>query len=256
MKVVIIGSGNVAHVLCALIQKAGHQITQIISRNIDHAKELAAKYDAKSGKLLDESFADADIYIIAVTDAALESGEKIKGLQNKLIVHTAGSVSINILKTCSPTYGVLYPLQTLSKATAHIPVIPFLIEGNNKDTLEKIREFASSLSDKVIESTDDERLRYHLGAVFAGNFTNHLYAVAEAFCKKEKISFENLFPLINEVSIKVNNFPPQEVQTGPAIREDIVTLNRHLQTLSSHPDLKYLYLKLSESILKLHEKNK
>ena len=147
-------------------------------------------------------------------------------------------------------------MQTLSKATAHIPVIPFLIEGNNKDTLEKIREFASSLSDKVIESTDDERLRYHLGAVFAGNFTNHLYAVAEAFCKKEKISFENLFPLINEVSIKVNNFPPQEVQTGPAIREDIVTLNRHLQTLSSHPDLKYLYLKLSESILKLHEKNK
>ena len=256
MKVVIVGSGNVAHVLCVLIQKAGHQIIQILSRNINHARELAEKYDAQSGTLLDEKFADADIYIIAVTDAALESSEKLKGLKNKFIVHTAGSVSINILKTCSPTYGVLYPLQTLSKETGHIPVIPFLIEGNNRETLEKIREFASSLSDKVIDSTDDERLRYHVGAVFAGNFTNHLYAMTEAFCKKENINFKNLFPLINEVTNKVNNFPPQEVQTGPAIREDIVTLNRHLQTLAPHHDLKYIYLKLSESILKLHEKNK
>ena len=105
MKVVIIGSGNVAHVLCALIQKAGHQITQIISRNIDHAKELAAKYDAQSGKLLDENFADADIYIIAVTDAALESGEMIKGLQNKLIVHTAGSVSKEVLKITALSFA-------------------------------------------------------------------------------------------------------------------------------------------------------
>ncbi len=256
MKVVIVGSGNVAHVLCALIQKAGHQITQVISRNIDHAKELAAKYDAQSGTLLDEKFADADIYIIAVTDAALESSEKLKGLKNKFNVHTAGSVSINVLKNCSPTYGVLYPLQTLSKETEHIPDIPFLIEGNNKETLEKIREFANSLSNNVIDSTDEERLRYHVAAVFAGNFTNHLYAIAEAFCKKEKISFKNLFPLMNEVTNKANNFSPREVQTGPAIREDIVTLNRHLQTLGPHPDLKYIYLKLSESILKLHEKNR
>ncbi len=256
MKVVIVGSGNVAHVLSAIIQRAGHQIIQIVSRNIEHAKELAAKYDAQPGNLMDEKFAEADIYIIAVTDAALESSEKLKGLKNKFIVHTAGSVSINVLKNCSSTYGVLYPLQTLSKETEHIPDIPFLIEGNTKETLEKIREFATSLSDKVIESTDDERLRYHIGAVFAGNFTNHLYAMAEAFCKKEKISFKNLLPLMNEVANKVNNSSPQEVQTGPAIREDIVTLNRHLQTLAPHPDLKYIYLKISESILKLHEKNK
>ncbi len=256
MKVVIIGSGNVAHVLCAVIKRAEHQITQIISRNIDHANELATKYDAKAGLITDETFADADIYIIAVTDAALESSEKLKGLKNKFIAHTAGSISINILKNCSPTYGVLYPLQSLSKEKDHIPDIPFLIEGNNKETLKKIRAFAESLSDKVIDSTDEERLRYHVAAVFAGNFTNHLYAMAETFCAKEKINFKNLWPLINEVANKANNFSPQEVQTGPAIREDIVTLNRHLQTLAPHADLKYIYLKISESILKLHDKNK
>ncbi|MEO6636847.1 MAG: Rossmann-like and DUF2520 domain-containing protein, partial [Ginsengibacter sp.] len=256
MKVVIVGSGNVAHVLCSTIQTAGHEITQIISRNIVHANELAARYNAQSGLLSDEKFADADIYIIAVTDAALESSEKLKGLKNRFIVHTAGSIPIDILKDCSSTYGVLYPLQTLSKEITYVPEIPFLIEGNNKETLEKIRTFAGSLSANVIESTDKERLQYHVAAVFAGNFTNHLYAIAETFCRKEKIDFKNLLPLINEVANKANTFSPQAVQTGPAIREDIVTLNRHLQTLAPHADLKYIYLKISESILKLHEKTK
>ncbi len=256
MKVVIIGSGNVAYVLSAIIQRAGHQISQIVSRNIDHAKALASKYNAQTGTLLDEKFTDAYIYIIAVTDAALEASEKLKALKNKFIVHTAGSVSIDILKNCSSTYGVLYPLQTLSKETEHIPDIPFLVEGNNTETLEKIVEFAKTLSDKVIPSTDAERLHYHVGAVFAGNFTNHLYAMIETFCKKENIDFKNLLPLMNEVTHKVNTFSPHDVQTGPAIREDIVTLTRHLETLSPHPELKYLYLKLSESILKLHKKHK
>ena len=100
------------------------------------------------------------------------------------------------------------------------------------------------------------RLQVHLAAVFAGNFTNHLLAMAEIFCKKEKIDFKTLLPLINEVTYKANSFSPHEVQTGPAIREDIVTLNRHLQALSQHTDLKYIYLKLSESILKLYQKSK
>ncbi len=256
MKVVIIGTGNVASVLSAIIQRAGHEIVQIVSRNGENAKKLASKYNALSGTLLDGEFADADIYIIAVADAGLESIEKIKGLQGKLIVHTAGSVPMDVLKACSSTYGVLYPLQTLSTEAEHLPEIPFLVEGNNKETSHKIVEFARTLSDRVMPTNDTERLHYHIAAVFVGNFTNHLMAMAEAFCEKEKIDFNVLLPLINEVTHKANNSSPHQAQTGPAIREDIVTLNRHLQTLSPHPDLKYIYLKLSESILKLHQKKR
>ncbi len=256
MKVVIAGTGNVAVVLSAIIQRAGHEIVQVLSRNEDNAKSLASKYNARSGTLLDNEFAEADIYIIALTDAALESIEKVKGLKNKLIVHTAGSVPMDVLKSCSSRYGVLYPLQTLSKETERPPEIPFLVEGNSNETLQEITEFARTLSDKVIPSTDNERLNYHIAAVLVGNFTNHLMAMAETFCEKEKIDFNLLLPLINEVTQKANHFSPREVQTGPAIREDIVTLNRHLQKLSPHVDLKYIYLKLSESILKLHQKNK
>ena len=78
----------------------------------------------------------------------------------------------------------------------------------------------------------------------------------KAIAKKKTLNFKNLLPLINEVTSRVNSNSPHDVQTGPAVREDIFTLTLHLQTLSSHPDLKYLYLKLSESILKLHEKKR
>ncbi len=255
MKVVIIGSGNVANALGVLSYKAGHEIVQIVSRNVEHAKELASKFNASSATLTSPEFADADIYIISLTDAALSSVEKITALKNKFIVHTAGSVSMDLLKNCTSTYGVLYPLQTVTKLTEQVPEIPFLVEGNSKETLHRIMEFARTLSNNIILANESDRLYYHVAAVFVGNFTNHLYAITENFCEKENIDFKNLLPLINEVTSRINHYSPREVQTGPAIREDIFTINRHLQTLSPHPDLKYLYLKLSESILKLYEKH-
>lgn len=256
MQVVMVGSGNVASVLCTLIQKGGHEILQVASRNIDHATLLAAKYNARAASLHEPSFSEADIYIVALADIAIDSIGKITALKNKLVVHTAGSVSIEALKNISSNYGVLYPLQTLSKITKQIPEIPFLVDGNNKETLDKILRFAKSISGNVNTANDPERLHYHIAAVFVSNFTNHLYAIAENYCQKEKIDFKNLLPLINEVTSRVNLNSPYDVQTGPAVREDIFTLTLHLQTLSPHPDLKYIYLKLSESILKLHEKKR
>ncbi len=141
-----------------LIQKGGHEIVQVVSRNVDHAKTLASKYNAKAVSLDELMFAQADIYIIALADVALDSIGKITALKDKFVVHTAGSVSIEILKNNSSAYGVLYPLQTLSKVTQEIPEIPFLVEGNNKETLDKIIEFAESLSQNVITANEPGKI--------------------------------------------------------------------------------------------------
>ena len=254
MKVVLIGSGNVATVFGKLIHNAGHEILQVVSRNIDHANSLASHYNALAAHLEEPEFAEADIYIVALNDAVLEHMEKITALKNKFVVHTAGSISMDVLKNTTSSYGVLYPLQSLSKIIQQTDGFPILVEANTKELLQEITEFAKSFSGNVIKATEAERLHYHIAAVFAGNFTNHMYAIVENFCIKEKIGFKNLLPLIYEVNSRLSNFSPQDVQTGPAIREDIFTINKHLQALSSYPDIKYLYLKLSESILKLHEK--
>lgn len=252
MRVVMLGSGNTAIVLSELITKAGHQIVQVVSRSEENAKKLAVNYSASVAPLDASIFEKADIYIFALNDAALDHLEKIPALKDKFIVHTAGAVSMNVFKNITSAYGVLYPLQSLSKSTETIPEIPFLVDGNNKETLHRVSEFAKTLSGKVIETNDTERLNYHVAAVFVNNFTNHLYALAELFCEKEKIDFKNLYPLIEETAQRVKTNSPYLTQTGPAIRDDVFTLNRHLQALASKPDLKYVYLKLTESIIKHH----
>ncbi|MEO6868012.1 MAG: DUF2520 domain-containing protein [Ginsengibacter sp.] len=255
MRVVMLGSGNTATVLCKVIANAGHTIVQVVSRDEEHAKLLAALYAATFGSIGVPELAEADIYIVALNDTVLDHIENIKGISNKLVVHTAGSVSIDVFSRCTSTYGVLYPLQTLSKASNHIPKIPFLIDGNNKETLHQILGFAKSISNTVIEANDAQRLHYHIAAVIASNFATHMYAISELYCNKERLDFKTLIPLIEETTQRATEISPFLSQTGPAVRDDVFTLSKHLQALSSHPDIKYLYLKLSESIIKLHGKH-
>ncbi|MGN6249275.1 MAG: Rossmann-like and DUF2520 domain-containing protein [Ginsengibacter sp.] len=254
MKVVMLGSGNTATVLCELIAKAGHDIVQVVSRNSENAKALASSYFAASASLEVPQFTEADIYIVALNDAALDHIENIPALKGKFVVHTAGAVSMNVFKDISDRYGVLYPLQSLSKYADHTPEIPFLVDGNTQENRHHVIGFAKTLSPTVIEANDTERMNYHVAAVFVNNFTNHLYALAELFCEKERIDFKTLYPLIDETTLRAKSISPFLSQTGPAIRDDIYTLNRHLQSLVSHPELKYIYLKLSESIIKHHGK--
>ena len=254
MKVALVGSGNVATVLGKVMHNAGHEIVQVLSRNENHAKVLAQIFNCSAGSFKSSDYEEADIYILAITDTALYHLDQYMQLRNKLVVHTAGSVSKEVLKNVSSRYGIIYPLQSLIKDTEKIPAIPLLVDGSSIETTNIIRDFSKTLSDSVADANDQERLKFHVAAVLVNNFTNHLFAMGDEFCKKEKIDFEKLYPLIDETINRIKLHAPQTVQTGPAIREDIYTLGKHLQILSAHPDLKYLYLKLSESILKLHQK--
>jgi predicted short-subunit dehydrogenase-like oxidoreductase (DUF2520 family) len=165
------------------------------------------------------------------------------------VVHTAGAVSMNILQKLSENYGVLYPLQSVSKSNSTIPQIPFIIEGNNEHMRSFLRYFAATLSNMVDELDEERRLRLHAAAVIVNNFTNYLYNVAKDFCDKEKIDFDLLKPLITETAERIKDNSPADVQTGPAIRKDIVTLDKHLRLLSAYPKLRTMYMRMTDGIM-------
>jgi len=249
MKIVLIGSGNVATILGRLCVKQGHQVIQVMSRHTGNAQKLAEElgcaYDNYDGK----TDTNADIYIVSITDGVLFDLNKSFSLGDKLIVHTAGSVTKDVLKDISSRYGILYPFQSLRKELEHLPEIPLLVDGNTEETITAIETFARSLSATVRRTTDEERIKLHVAGVVVNNFTNHLYALAEDFCKAEQIDFKLLFPLIKETTERITQFSPKQMQTGPALRNDVFTLDKHLKILAAHPKLKYLYLKLTDSIM-------
>jgi len=249
MTVALIGSGNVATILGRLITKCNHRIVHVVSRNGENAKTLAAEFNADHSDLTNTNKINADIYIVAVSDAALEHCTSHFKLHDKLVLHTAGSVSIEVLKNKTSNYGVLYPLQSLRKEMQLLPSIPFLIDGNNKEVLKYIEDFALTLSKSVQTANDEERLKLHTAAVIVNNFTNHLYALAEDFCKNENVNFDLLKPLIMETAYRTNDISPAAVQTGPALRKDIHTMDKHLKVLTNYPKLLSVYLKLTDSII-------
>lgn len=248
MKIVIIGTGNTATVLGRMLTAAGHKIVQVFGRDTSAASKLAYDLGTKSTNYWNVVNRDADLYILAVSDIAIEEILHELQLPDKTIVHTAASVSKNILQNVSPHFGVFYPLQSLKKETAHLPDMPVIIDASDEATLKELEALAHSISDKVVEAGDEQRMKLHLAAVVCNNFVNHLFALAETYCNSEGIDFRLLLPLIKETIARLDEISPSQSQTGPALRNDRATIEKHLQLLDSYPHLKKVYETFTESI--------
>jgi predicted short-subunit dehydrogenase-like oxidoreductase (DUF2520 family) len=232
---------------------AEHDVIQVCGRNELATEELADALRTTFTTNLAQPDPTADIYLLAVSDTAIAGIASELKLDNKLVVHTAGAVSKDVLRPCSKNYGILYPLQSLRREITALPDIPFLVDGNTEDDLALITDFACSLSNQVQHATDAQRLKLHVAAVMVSNFTNHLYALAQDFCLQEHVDFAMLLPLINAITDRLYEYAPVDMQTGPAIRNDQATIQKHLQLLQHHPPLKHLYSLFTQSIQAMYK---
>lgn len=248
MRVTIIGTGNTATVLGKTIFHHGHVINEVAGRDESDASTLAAALGATPVTDLQHLNAESDIYILCLSDNALHTIAETLHLPGKLVVHTAGSIPMNILQPISANHGVLYPLQSLRKELADVPPIPILIDANNPWNKTKLSAFAQSFAYSVDYADDLQRKQLHLAAVITNNFANHLFALAEDFCRKEGINFKLLLPLLRETVHRLDTASAADVQTGPASRNDEVTINHHKEMLKNYPALLKLYGVMSESI--------
>ncbi|HVG16710.1 MAG TPA: DUF2520 domain-containing protein [Chitinophagaceae bacterium] len=247
MEIVIIGTGNTATILGRKLKEAGHVIAQVYGRNPKDASDLAYDLETESTNYWSVVRRDADLYLIAVSDIAVKEVIKELDMTDKTIVHTAASVSKEVLKKADH-YGVFYPLQSLNKHSGNLPRIPIIIDASDETTFQLLSTLAHSISEQVIVGDDEKRLKLHLAAVLVNNFTNHIYALAEDFCMKEGIDFQLLTPLIDETTNRLQTISPSNAQTGPAIRHDATTIKEHLSLLKEYPRLKNLYKVFTDSI--------
>ena len=230
-------------------KQAGHRIVQVFGRDASAASRLAYQLDTESTNYWSVIRKDADIYIIAVADDAIIDVAKHVHVPGKVVAHTAASIKKDVLKTMSHHYGVFYPLQSLRKDRAELPEIPLFIDASDDITRKKLEQLADSISDgQVAEADENERLKMHIAAVFVSNFVNHLYTLAEEFCNKEGIDFQQLLPLIEETAQRLESISPSKAQTGPAIRHDEATIKEHLKLLEKYPKLKDVYELMTKSI--------
>lgn len=225
---------------------------QVYSRTNTSAKQLAEKLGTPFTTDLQEINKNADLVIISVSDDALEGIVQNIVAGDSLVIHTSGPVGMEILSKRFLNSGVIYPLQTFSKnREADFSEIPLCIEASSPENLSKLRSFAESLSAKVVEIGSDERQFLHLAAVFACNFSNYMYRVADEILRGSNLDFDLLRPLILETAMKVQEMKPAEAQTGPALRRDRKTMGKHIEMLKKYPEWQKIYEIMNKGILEM-----
>ena len=239
MKITIIGRGNVGSHLYKAFTESGVDCSLMDSRS----------FNAEFGEM------HSALYIICVKDdvigevaARLKSklGDKAK---NAIVVHTAGTKPMSILEEHFDNHGVFYPMQTFSKGKrVEWRSVPLFLEAASAGDMIQLRGMASSISDNVSELDSEKRAEMHLAAVFVSNFSNRMYAIAESLLAECGIPFSVMYPLIEETASKATEISPHDAQTGPAIRGDWRVTDMHSALLSSHPEWRELYEKISEDI--------
>jgi len=251
LSIVLIGTGNVAQQLhAAMSNNKGVKIIQVIGRD---KKKLALFNNSLKTATDFESISDADIYIIAVNDDSITTVSQYFKNISGLVVHTSGSMPLAVLPK-SVRRGVFYPLQTISKdRKIDFSKVPICIEAEKSEDYELLRELANAISDQVQIMTSDQRKSVHLAAVFVNNFTNHLYHIGNQICNEAGVPFTILKQLILETAKKAAESPVLNAQTGPAVRNDKLTIKEHLALLNNK-DYRDIYSVLSNSIQKTHEK--
>ena len=248
MQIVLIGSGNVAFHLAKAFTEAQIPISQIFGRNTTELQKISEQFSIPFST---ETLADADLYIISVSDSSIAEVSSLIKNKNALVAHTSGSVSREAL---SGNYrkSVFYPLQTFSKSkNLDYSKIPFFIDAENENDEEILKNLASKISKNVMLANDEKRKYIHLTAVFACNFVNHLYARAKEISDSQGIPFDYFLPLIDETTQKIHELEPKLAQTGPAIRNDEKVLKLHESLLTDEEKLK-IYKTLNESIKKMY----
>ncbi len=248
-KIVIIGSGNVATVLGQALKKKGFTIVQVYGRTKEPGRRLARLLNCKFVSKLTDVTPEADLYIIAVKDDAISGIASSLKLKSKTVVHTSGSIPMDVLKGISKRYGVLYPVHGFNKNEPLNTGIPYCIESANRDDILKLERLVRKLKGKPFNMNSVQRAKLHLAAVFANNFTNHLWHIADTILSDARMPFELLVALAADNLNKLKSSHPAQHQTGPAIRKDAGVMKKHEQMLKKYPaEFGSVYKLLSKSI--------
>lgn len=248
LTIAIIGAGNVAtHLAPALAEVA--DVRQICAHTAEHARAIADKIaGCQAIASVSELDTNLDLYLIAANDSAIpEIAEEMPRVAG-IVAHTSGSVPMEAIKAASEHVGVFYPLQTFSKnAIVDVKHAPFFTEGSDSPTLATLDALVKSMGIEPRHADSRQRSVLHVAAVFACNFANHMWAIADSILDKEGYPLNVFAPLLQATLDKAMSMPPAQAQTGPAARKDYQTISKHISMLSGND--RDIYKLLTSSII-------
>lgn len=247
MKFSIVGTGNAAWHFTKMLLEADHTLLQVYARQPHKADEFVAWFGGEHAIEPEELSTENDLVILAVSDQGIsEVAAKIPA--EVKLAHTSGGTSLSVLP--QKQRAVIWPLQSLTEGVdIHYKNMPMCVQANDDEWQHELVRVFGGISDKCFGVSEEQRVALHMAAVWANNFSNYMFRVAEQICKVHELPFHVLQPLIDETAQKLHSTSPLAAQTGPANRGDLNTIKRHLEMLRNNKELSDLYRSISEQIM-------
>lgn len=248
-KIVIIGAGNVATHLSKALD-VQNDVIAVFSRSLENAETLAKCLKcAKATKDLSSLPDNADFYLISIKDDLIGEVARAVKTDSWIWAHTSGTVPADVFKGIKTNYGVFYPLQTFNKSkSVDVSKVPMFIEGSDANVTEYLVKLAESISSRVSEADSQARKRFHLAAVFACNFVNRLWGIADEILRDGGFDLSILDPLMHVSLENALRYRPENVQTGPAKRGDMHVIESQVNSIEDER-IKEIYKLITLNII-------
>jgi predicted short-subunit dehydrogenase-like oxidoreductase (DUF2520 family) len=267
----IFGTGRLAHSFVYSLQNAGFYISGVYDRNLNNAKEFAEKFNIKfyTSDLYNIVVPKNSLIFLAISDSSLVDFsiiiKKELDLSNKpFFIHFSAALSSDILSQIyndSNFIGSMHIMQTFpDKNIYSLENCYCAIETDDNDLRNLLSILAEKLSLKIKYINKRDKILYHLIGVFASNFlvANLFYTkyLAEKINISEKELMDIILPIIDTTLQNSKNNGILNSLSGPVIRNDYLTIEKHrqaLQSLNNNLLLDYynVVLKIQEEIKKI-----
>lgn len=251
----IVGTGNAAWHIGHACKMAGVELKGIVARDAMKGRELANFLGGIPYYAFFNNLPDADAFLLAVRDDAIETVAEQLAQEGQLMIHCSGSMQADVLQVADNAYGVMWPMHSLQKQDPDsLKETLIAVQGNTPQTEQDIWQLASRISDRAMIVAEHQRMAMHMCAVWINNYTNHMLNIGYQLLKEHQVDFKLFMPILRTHIAALETHTPDEIQTGPAKRGDMETLEKHRKMLHTHPDLLQLYDQLAEHILKTYLK--
>jgi predicted short-subunit dehydrogenase-like oxidoreductase (DUF2520 family) len=262
MKIGFIGAGKVGIAIAHALQRKGYVIAAVSDVRGEDAFVAARRYLGEDCFYSSDNLDvvdRADVIAVATQDRAIRDvaagiSARADSLEGKVIFHTSGadpSAILSPLDRKGAFLGSLHPLQTFPDIGSAISVLPetfIFIEGDD-GALPVLREIGSRIGYQVKTIKAEDKVLYHLSAVFVCNLLSALYFGAEGVMERIGITLEPFLPIIRATLRNIETKGPLAALTGPIVRGDVETVQSHLAALGDMGLQRKVYCALSQVAL-------
>lgn len=247
----IIGNGRMAKAVASQLQNSDFNIEFIAARSWKDRADFST--DIPKIIIGNDKIPTVDIMLFCVSDSSISIlSQHISG--SKLNIHFSGSRALSELHNSIPK-GVIWPVQSITASGGDWKNVPIVWEAES-DTNEYTKKLVEALKPaSCINLPYEQRLELHIAAVFISNFTNSMLVAVDELLNSDPLKIEVLLPLLHHTISRYSGGNAFINQTGPAIRNDEGTIERHLSSLHNKPELSSLYKSITRYIQIKGEEN-